>query len=355
MLLKKSIRKRLSKLEKTQYYPLEDTREMIARLNLNENFVIDKEEMIRLANETLREVDFRLYPNTEQDELIRCLSEKYGLSKDCFALGCGEDQLIDMLINVFGRRNKVVSITPTFPVYRYRTLLHGGIFIGVPLNSDFSLNVEKLVKEGKETNLLFICSPNNPTGNQFSKKVIEEVLSSVECLVVVDEAYVDFAEYSVYPMVSNYENLVVLRTFSKAYGLAGLRLGYMITSPRVAKPIATVAQLTYPVVNFALKMATKLIRNDDLVLKAVKQVKEERERLYNELIRMGIDAKRSQANFILFKSPINPKRFYNALVKNKIIIRNSGMFFGDHYFRVTVGTRELNDMFIKVVKRIINK
>jgi len=355
MLLNKSIRKRLSKLEETEYYPLEDTEKMIARLNLNENFIIDGEKMRQLASEALEEIDVRLYPNTEQRELVKQLSRKYGLSGDHFALGCGEDQLIDILISVFGRRNRVISITPTFPVYRYRTLFHGGVFIGVPLNEDFSLNKEGLIKEGKRANLLFICSPNNPTGNQFPKKVIEEILSKVKCLVVVDEAYVDFAEYSVYPMVSDYENLVVLRTFSKAYGLAGLRIGYMIASPRVAKPIATVAQLTYPVVNLALKMATKLMQNDELVLESVKHVREERDRLYNELIKIGIDAKRSQTNFILFKSPTDPERFYNDLAKSGIVIRNSGMFFGNHYFRVTVGTPELNDMFIQVVKKITKK
>jgi len=355
MKFNKIIANKLDRLNECEYYPMEDTKNVILRLNINENFLIEGELLRRLAKEVLDEVDVRLYPNTENVELVKILSKYFNLGEDWFTIGCGEDQLIDILLNIFAPQNKVVSIFPTFPVYRFRTIFNDGTFVAIPLNHDFSLNVDKLIQEGQQATLMFLCSPNNPTGNQFSIDDIEKVVSNIDSLLVIDEAYVDFAKYSIFPLVKKYENLVVLRTFSKSYGLAGLRIGYMIANPEISKPISTAAQLTYPVVNFSTRMAIKLLQNRQIVEDAVNRLKIEREKLYRYLRSIGIEACESQTNFILFRSPIDPDKFYTGLKDKRIMIRDIGKIFGEHYFRVTIGTEEMNQIFLNAVKKIVRR
>jgi histidinol-phosphate aminotransferase len=355
MKFNKTIAKKLDHLNECEYYPMEDVGNVLLRLNINENFLIEGELLRRLAKEVLDEVDLRLYPNTENVELVKILSKYFSLGEDWFTIGCGEDQLIDILLNIFAPQNKVISIFPTFPVYRFRTIFNDGIFVEIPLNSNFSLNVDKLIQEGQYSNLILLCSPNNPTGNQFPLDEVEKIVSNVDSLVVIDEAYVDFAEYSIYPLTKKYENLIVLRTFSKSFGLAGLRIGYMIANPDISKPISTAAQLTYPVVSFSTRMAIKLFQNRKIVEDAVNSLKIEREKLYRNLRSIGIKAYESQANFIFFRSPIDPNKFYTGLKDKGIMIRDIGKIFDEHYFRVTVGTEEMNRIFLNTVKKIVQR
>jgi histidinol-phosphate aminotransferase len=355
MMLNRVVADRLENLNKYEFYPMEDVENVILRLNANENFLMDRDLLRRLAEEVLNEVDLRLYPNIENVELIKVLSRFLNLGEDSITVGSGEDQLIDILLNIFAPEQKIVSIFPTFPVYRYRTIFNGGEYVAVPLKPDFSLDLDKFVQEGQGATLVILCSPNNPTGNQFPIEIVREVVNRLDGLVVVDEAYVDFAKYSVYSLINEYKNLIVLRTFSKSYGLAGLRIGYMIANPKISKPISTVAQLTYPIVNFSARIAIKLLQNRKIIEDAVDRLKVEREKLYNDLKSVGVEAYKSEANFILFRSPIDPDKFYNQLYDKGVMIRNIGKIFGEHYFRVTVGTGEMNQTFFKLVKKIVSQ
>jgi histidinol-phosphate aminotransferase len=176
----------------------------------------------------------------------------------------------------------------------------------------------------------------------------------VKSLVVIDEAYVDFANFSVYDLVKKYENLIVLRTFSKAYGLAGLRLGYMIASPEIAKPIFKVAQYPYPIANFSAKVAVKLLQNKHIIESAINELKSERERLYNELLKIGINVYKSDANFLLFNSPLNPELLDSILIKNNIKIKRIKNVLGQSsFFRITVGLRYMNDHFLEVIRSVV--
>ncbi|MGQ9781408.1 MAG: histidinol-phosphate transaminase [Nitrososphaeria archaeon] len=350
---KKFIAERLEYLGRCEYYPMEDTENVMLRMNINENFLIDVDALRKLAKEVLDNIDIRLYPNNENVELAKALSRYFNIGEDWFTVGCGEDQLIDLLLRIFAPGNKVVSIVPTFPVYRFRTVFNGGSFAGIPLNEDFSLDLHRLVDEAREATVTFICSPNNPTGNQFQVSDIERILSSVDGLVVVDEAYVDFAEYSVLPIIGKYDNLVVLRTFSKSFGLAGLRIGYMIADPRISRPISTAAQHTYPVVDLSTRMAIRLLEDKQIVEEGIRRLKAERRKLFLHLRSMGIQAFESQANFILFKSPTDHEEFYEKLRAKGIAIRDVGKIYGEYYFRVTVGTEDMNHMFVNEVKKIV--
>ncbi|MGC8948408.1 MAG: histidinol-phosphate transaminase [Thermoprotei archaeon] len=335
--------------EKPKYY-----KDSMICLDKNENFFIDKKFLIKLAIESLNEIDLRLYPEGEYEELINALSKFFNMDNEWFMIGFGSDQLIDILTEIFAQNNMVVSIAPTFSWYRLRTLFHGGTYIDVPLNNDFSLNLNKLLEKSRNASLTFICSPNNPTGNQFSIDDIKSIVEEAKGLVVIDEAYVDFADFSVYNLVKKYENLIVLRTFSKAYGLAGLRLGYMIAQPEIIKPLFKTAQYPYPITNFSAKIATKLIQNIDVVKTAISKLKNEREKLYNELLKLNIKVYRSNTNFLLFRSPINPEIFEDKLIKNGIKIKRIKDVLGQNdFFRVTVGLSEMNAKFLEVIKNVI--
>jgi len=326
----------------------------ILRLDRNENYFIDKEVLMKIALEALNEIDIRLYPDTEFMELLEALSKFFNINAEYFVIGFGSDQLIDILTGVFARKSIVVSISPTFSWYRLRTTFHGGTYIDVPLNDDFSLNLYEIIQKSKNASLLFLCSPNNPTGNQFPLNDIKSIVEEVKSLVVIDEAYVDFANFSAYNLVKKYDNLIVLRTFSKAYGLAGLRLGYMIAPPEITKPISKVAQYPYPIANFSAKIAVKLLQNKHIIENAINELKKERERFYNELLRIGINVYKSDTNFLLFNSPLNPELFDSILVKNNIKIKHIKDVLGrSTFFRVTVGLRCMNDRFLEVIRNVI--
>lgn len=344
----------LKRLDRLEGYELPKYHKgAMIRLDRNENFFIDREFLIKIVIESLNEIDIRAYPDEEYLELLQALSKLFNIDEDYFMIGFGSDQLIDILTEIFARNNTVVSIDPTFSWYRLRTIFHGGTYVGVPLNNDFSLNLNELLQKSRNASLTFICSPNNPTGNQFPLTEIKSIIEGTKGLVVIDEAYVEFAEFSVYNLVKMYDNLIVLRTFSKAYGLAGLRLGYMIAQPEIIKPILKTAQYPYPIANLSAKIATKLIQNINTVKTAVNKLKIEREKLYNELLELDINVYRSNTNFLLFRSPIDPDLFENQLAENGIKIKRIKDILGQKdFFRVTVGLSEMNARFLEVIKNV---
>ncbi len=326
----------------------------ILRLDRNENYFVDREYLTKIALEALSEIDIRLYPDKEFIELLQALSKFLNLSEDYLVIGFGSDQLIDILARIFAPKNVIVSISPTFSWYRLRTIFHGGVYIDIPLNRDFSLNLDNILQKSKNASLIFLCSPNNPTGNQFPLDDVKTIIEEFKGLVVIDEAYVDFADFSVYNLVKEYENLIILRTFSKAYGLAGLRLGYMIAPPEITKPIFKVAQYPYPISSFSAKIAVKLIQNKHIIESAIDNLKKERARFYNELIKIGIDVYKSDANFLLLRSPIAPELFNSKLIENNIKIKHIKDVLGQsNFFRVTVGLKDMNDRFLEVTRNVI--
>ena len=160
-----------------------------------------------------------------------------------------------------------------------------------------------LSKFSDKTRLLYLCSPNNPTANQYKPKDIETLAKSFPGIVILDEAYGEFADYSFVPRIKEFENMIILRTFSKAFGLAALRLGYAVANPELAKILTEKAPLPYPVSGFTLRMGAKMLDNVDLMMESVRQVKSERAKLINALNEIeGVQAFDSQANFVLMNT-----------------------------------------------------
>jgi histidinol-phosphate aminotransferase len=325
----------------------------LVRLNANENHFIPLSVLSPLLREVTDNVDPRLYPRSEQTTLVQRIGEYIDQPAANIVVGNSSDELIETIVRLLLRSGEVVlTITPTFVMYRIIVANQGGQCVQVPLRDDFSLDPAALLAKAHiGATLVFICSPNNPTGNQFAEDRIRTMLDSFEGIVVVDEAYVEYAPYSLTDAVTRHENLVVLRTFSKAFGLAGLRIGYALAHPRVADALRSL-QLPFNVNKVSLAMASKVLEHRPLFETAATAVQTERARLLHQLRRVdGVEAFDSRANFILFKPRGNARGVFEGLLRRGVLVRDVGPVL-DHgrCLRVTVGTPDMNAQFLDALR-----
>jgi histidinol-phosphate aminotransferase len=328
----------------------------IVKLNSNENFFMPKEKLAQLLMEVVEESDPRIYPQQEENEVKNALSKYLGVPPECVVIGSGSDPLIDLVTRLFlGRGDEALSIEPTFSLYQHLVSLWGAKYVGVPLKNDFSLDAKRILAAvSPKTKMLFVCSPNNPTANQFKMDEIQALVEEFPGVVAVDEAYVEFADYSIVRLVEKLENLIVFRTFSKAFGLAGLRLGYAVANQNLATTLSEKAQLPYVANSIALKMGLKLLANVEIVKENVGQLKRERGRLIRELNEIsGVKAFNSQTNFVLFRTEKNSDEVFEALLKRGILIRNIGKILNiGGCLRTTVGLPEMNDKLLAALEQV---
>ncbi len=359
-------RKKLEEVQALSGYDIGETVESLARrlkrspseivkLNANENFFIPKEKLDALFMEAIKEQDPRIYPQEEDVELRKALGKYLSVSPGRIVIENGSDQLIDLVARVFLEKgDEALSVTPTFSMYQKVANFQGARFIGVPLKEDFSLDVERiLAMKTAKTKLFFLCSPNNPTANQFAMEEIQSLIEELKIPVVVDEAYVEFAKYSVVRLVEKLENLIVFRTFSKAFGLAGLRLGYAVSNVDAAKALSMV-QLPYNVSSLALRIGLKLLENIGVMRRAVGKLKEERDRFVKELSAInGVTAFDSQTNFVLFQTRKQSVEAFQALLSQGVLVKNlGGVLHLSNCLRTTVGLPEMNGKLLDALEQL---
>jgi histidinol-phosphate aminotransferase len=328
------------------------------KLDLNENLVVEENFVRNLLALTSKDVDLRLYPLPHGMWAVQAISKFYGFSEEMIAVGNGSDELLDLIAKTFVKNKaNVLIVEPTFPIYAFFVKLYGGNTTKVFLEPNFELNVEKILEWNGKASLLFLCSPNNPTGNQFKMEDVKTLLEEFDGLVVVDEAYVEFAKYSVLECTRNFDNLIVLRTFSKAFGLAGIRAGFAVSNPSIIKYLKRVVHpfhlntLTQKIIALALQNWVYFKEKIDYTIK-------EREWLFDRLRKMeGIKPYPSDANFILFKitkKGLTSSAVKEKLLKRKIFVKDRGMFpLLENCIRVTVGTREMNEFFVDNLREVL--
>ena len=297
------------------------------------------------------------YPDPEAKALKKIISKYFGVRSENILQGNGSDELIYYLITTFG--GPVLYPAPTFSMYGIIAQAIGEKTIEIPLDEEFDLDLEKIIKAIKRyrPKLIFLSSPNNPTGNCYSSEKMLRIIDltssliarySLLSLVVVDEAYQPFSsETGFLPFLKDYKNLLIMRTLSKI-GLAGLRAGFLIADERIIKEVNKV-RLPFNVNSLSQKIAGEALKDRKELQSRIKSIISERERLFNELFEIeGIKPYPSEANFILFRIK-NPDRIYQALLKKGVLIRNmKGVV--DGCLRVTVGTPEENRIFIRDLK-----
>lgn len=329
----------------------------IAKLNANENLFIPLNFLRQLMIGTARELDPRYYGIDEAALFKRKLAERESVPTEMLSIGAGADQLIDLLVQGFaGRDDRVISIEPTFSMYRVSALRNGIPYQGVSLCQEFQLDMDSFLGEiDSATGLCFICSPNNPTANQFSVRDIRSVCRTFNGKVIIDETYVDFAEFSVRDLLEDEPNMVILRSFSKAWGIAGLRLGYLLAAPEICNELNSRYQLPYPASAFAMMMGTKLLGLSKYVAIITNAIKTERARLFERLNRIdGVRAFPSKTNFILFSVDRSSLDVQTELMRKGILVRKLGSVGQqENCLRVTVPPRDLADRFIAVLEGIM--
>lgn len=319
----------------------------------------NRPEIFLDANENPYNNGINRYPDPHQKALKAKVAEIKGISADSLFLGNGSDEAIDLVYRVFcepGESN-TVSIAPSYGMYEVAAAMNDVEFRKVRLRPDFSMDTEAmLAATDSKTRLMFICSPNNPTGNSFPAEQIEELLERFGGVVVLDEAYIDFSVMpSLASLVKRYPNLIVLQTLSKAWGMAGLRIGLAIADPAV---IALMSKVKYPYNINVLAQKMALMKLDEAAKdKAVAEIVGQRFRLEKELAKCpevkGIYS--SDANFLLVRFE-NPDEVYERLLAGGVIVRNRSKVPGcEGCLRITVGTPAENDRLLRLLASLVTE
>jgi histidinol-phosphate aminotransferase len=328
----------------------------IVKLNFNENLFVDRARQTALMKELAEEIDLRMYPEDEEVKLREKLTGYIGVPADYLVVGNAGDELLDRMIRLFIEKDDAaVSFAPSFAIPRLCVKRQEGEYITVPLKSDFQLAVEAMLsKFSDKTRLLYLCSPNNPTSNQMKPEDIEQLAKAFPGVVILDEAYGEFADYSFVPRIREFPNMIILRTFSKAFGLAMLRLGYAVANPELASILRDKAPLPYPVSGFTIRMGIKMLDNQDIEREAVAALLAERGKLIKQLNTVeGVQAFDSQADFVLINTKAPADEVYQKLLSKGIMLKKWGKLLQyDNCFRVTVGLPEMNAKLIEALKQI---
>ena len=327
------------------------------KLNQNEN---PWDAPPHIKDEVLRRFAARKwsqYPDFVPASLNEHLATFASWHPDGIIAGNGSNELIQALLMVTMERGKTLLLSvPTFLLYAQVATVLGAAVETTFLTPDLQYDSEALQRfvEEKQPDVTIICSPNNPTGCIIDDAALRSLLRAAQGLVVVDEAYHEFAGQSVVPLLKEHENLVVLRTFSKAMAVAALRIGYLLASPDLVREIGK-AVLPYNVNVFSQTAAEVAVENYESELRPlVRQIVSERERLFGELSQInGLAPVPSRANYILVKSATDPKRIFTELLARDILIRDvSGYPMLSDYFRFSVGTPEQNDYVLKAIREV---
>ena len=295
---------------------------------------------------------YHLYPDPEQRRLRTALARYMGLGPENIVAGAGSDEIIDLLLRLtLEPGDVVVDCVPTFGMYRFSTELCGGRSVAVPRRADFGLDVPAVKRAQAGAKVVFVASPNNPSGNLSPQAEIEELLKS-GALVVVDEAYHEFGGDTVAPLVPRYRNLVVLRTFSKWAGLAGLRVGYGAMAPELA---ARLMHIKSPYnVNAAAEVAALAALEDATHLReTVRLIVAERERLSKELSRLSyLTVYPSRANFLLCRvAGADAAALHAALRRRGVLLRYFNTPYLKDCLRVSVGRPEDTDRLLTALRQ----
>jgi len=321
-----------------------------ARLASNENPYSPPPEVIEPANQALQIAN--RYPDESSGDLRSALKGKFG--DYSYVTGVGMDGVIETVIRTtIDKGDRVIVSTPTFSFYRLAVQAQGGEVIEVPRNDDFSVDPEKISAAAAEfgAKLVFICTPNNPSGNVTPRKDIERILDSIDGLLFLDNAYVDFCDEDYIPLMNDYDNLIIGRTMSKYYGLAGLRIGFGIV-PGWFLEYYERAQTPFVLNTASMASATAALGNDSYTEKYLSVVKEWRERFISE---PQYPAVAGGANFVMFDvSPYKGDEVVEMLAGKGVVVRSCASFpgLGDNYIRVSIGEPWENEMFLKVINSL---
>ncbi|QED36871.1 histidinol-phosphate transaminase [Antarcticibacterium arcticum] len=345
----------------TTNFKLQDlVRPNVARLkpysSARDEFKSTGEDMIFLdANENPFDTDVNRYPDPQQRTLKSKLATLKNVDPAGILLGNGSDEVLDLIFRAFCEpgRDNVISLPPTYGMYKVLADINNIENREILLTADFEPDVDAILENTDTyTKMLFLCSPNNPTGNSFKRENILKLLNNFKGLLVIDEAYIDFAEEESWiNSMEKFPNLVLTQTLSKAYGLAGIRLGICYASPEIIS-ILNKIKPPYNVNELTQKRALARLSDINLVNSEISGILQERDLLFKVLLEVSFVEKvyPSQANFILIKVDDANKRYTQLLEKGVVLRNRSSHPLCENTLRITVGTSEENRQLISILK-----
>ncbi len=299
------------------------------------------------------------YPDSGADVLRRELAKHLGLKPENIIVGNGSDEVMELALKAFLNPGEEVIVPfPTFSMYESFTRLYSGRVVRQPLGEAFEYDIQGMVERiSRRTKIVFLCSPNNPTGSVVSREELRKILAE-RVLVVLDEAYVEFAEESLVSMTKEYENLLVLRTFSKAYGLAGIRVGYGVGDVKVIDYLFRVKP-PFNVNLIAQHAAVEALGDTEHLEQTVARTIAGRGYLIRELSTLpGVTVYPSQGNFVLLElmGDASAMGLVEEMMREGVIVRScEGFGMDDRYIRVSVGREEENQIFLEVLKEKLSQ
>ena len=323
----------------------------------NEFDPVEREVVYLDANENPFDNGVNRYPDPQQRKLKEVIARRRGVAANQLLLGNGSDEVLDLIFRAFciPNQDKIIVMPPTYGMYRVLANINCVSLTEVPLNNDFQLITKKIINQiSSQTKAIFLCSPNNPSGNSFRREDILTLLQSFTGLVVIDEAYIDFStQKSLVSELSSYPNLIITQTLSKAYGLAGIRLGICIASEEIVD-ILNKIKPPYNINSLTQERAISALKDWDTTQEQITQLIAERKGLFAQLEKISFVEKvyPSDANFLLVRVDDANKR-YAQLIENDIVVRNRSNQVGcENCLRFSVGTPQENQILIETLNRL---
>ncbi|HEY8347731.1 MAG TPA: histidinol-phosphate transaminase [Symbiobacteriaceae bacterium] len=328
----------------------------LVKLNQNENPLGPSPRAVEAVRRALAEV--HTYPEGTARVLRERLAALWGLPADWFVVGNGSDEIFRLLAETYlSPGDRVVVPTPSFSMYAFAAELMGAEPVAVPLK-DHTMDLEAMARTAREkgARMIFLCRPNNPTGAVFSEAAMEAFMAAVspDTLVVLDEAYREYdgTPFDSRRFLEKHPNLVVTRTFSKIYGLAGLRLGYGVMRPEVAAPLFAVRD-PFSVNLLAAAAGLGALEDQEHLERSRANNRQGKQYLYGVLDRLGLRYVPTEANFVLIETGRPAAEVFDALLRQGVLVRPCGSFGLPNAIRVTIGTPEQNKAFAEALERVM--
>ena len=327
------------------YEPTIDKFEIV--LDANESFLSPSGALREKINASLADVSLNRYPDPTASKLCSAAAEYYGVTKDQILAGNGSDELISIIVSsLLDSKSKIAISTPDFSMYAFYAHLaeHKVISVG---KDGLSLNADAIIKGSKKADLLIFSNPCNPSGQGLMREDVIRIIESVNGIVVVDEAYMDFWDQSVIDCVGKYPNLIVLKTCSKAFGLAAARCGFILSTKEIVDNIKK-AKSPYNVNSFTQAAALAIFEDKEYIKDSISQIIASRDSLYKMLCDISANPIACKTNFVLIKSE-KAKDIWTYLRKKGISVRN----IMGNYLRITAGSEEENSRLVSEIKEVL--
>jgi histidinol-phosphate aminotransferase len=338
----------------TGYQPgLQPKQTDVVKLNTNENPYPPSPQALKALAQTGYE-QLRRYPDPLGDTFRQAAGQVNGVGPECIMCTNGGDELLSMAVRAFCDENRLMAYpVPTYSLYPVLARLQNCRVIEVPFEDGFKLPLDKLAKTGAA--LTIVCNPNAPSGSFVSAEQLGRLAEKIKGVLLIDEAYVDFAEENCASLVKECDNVIILRSMSKGYSLAGLRFGYAIAAPALIAGLMKLKD-SYNVDSIAIAVATAAIKDQKHLRENVKKVKQDRQILSEQLRQLGFEIPESYANFVLAQSGnYKAGEIYDKLVQRNIYVRYFNLPGLSDMLRITVGTAEQNEKLISALKEILSE